>query len=99
MKAKSKAKASTELHVGQAVLIRTATYHYTGRIAALSAEFITLLEAAWIADTGRYHHAFAVGFDRNAEIEPYPVALPVHIALGAIVEVAEWPHLLPTTVQ
>jgi len=85
--------------VGDAVLIRTATYHYTGRIIATSEAFITLDHAAWIADTGRYHVAFLSGFDRNAEIEPYPPTLRVYIAMAAIVEIAEWPHELPATLQ
>ena len=55
--------------------------------------------AAWISDSGRYHVAFVSGFDSNAEIEPYPSNLHVHIAIGAIVDIAEWPHELPLIAQ
>ena len=84
-----------KLAVGQAVFIRTVTFYYTGRIIALGADFITLNQAAWIADTGRFHLAMRDGFDSQAEIEPYPPTLPVHVARGAIVDIAEWRHPLP----
>jgi len=99
MKAAKSKHAKTGIAVGDAVFIRTATYHYTGRIVALSDTFITLNNAAWISDSGRYHVAFVSGFDSNAEIEPYPSNLHVHIAIGAIVDIAEWPHELPLIAQ
>jgi hypothetical protein len=77
--------------VGDAVFIRTVTYHYTGRIVAITPGEIVLAEAAWIADSGRFSVALATG--TLSEIEPYPAG--VVISRGAIVDVSPWAHPLP----
>jgi hypothetical protein len=78
-------------HVGDAVFIRTVTYHYTGRIVAITPGEIVLAEAAWIADSGRFSVALATG--TLSEVEPYPAG--VVISRGAIVDVSPWAHPLP----
>lgn len=78
-------------HVGDAVFVRTVTYHYTGRISAIYPGEIVLADAAWIADSGRFHAALATG--TLAEVEPYPAE--VGISRGAIVDVSPWAHPLP----
>jgi hypothetical protein len=78
-------------HVGDAVFIRTVTYHYTGKIAAITPGEIVLADAAWIADSGRFHVALATG--ALSEVEPYPAG--VVISRGAIVDVSPWAHPLP----
>lgn len=91
------APGTHSLKVGQAVLIRTVTYHYTGRIKSVTASDIVLQDAAWIADTGRFSVALEEGFDNNAEIEPYPNGCT--ISRAAIVDVSPWPHALPREVK
>jgi hypothetical protein len=78
-------------NVGDAVFVRTVTYHYTGRISAIYPGEIVLAEAAWIADSGRFHVALATG--ALSEVEPYPGS--VIIGRGAIVDVSAWAHPLP----
>jgi hypothetical protein len=77
--------------VGDAVFIRTVTYHYTGKIAAITPGEIVLADAAWIADSGRFSVALATG--ALSEVEPYPAG--VAISRGAIVDVSPWAHPLP----
>jgi hypothetical protein len=78
-------------NVGDSVFIRTVTYHYTGRISAIYPGEIVLADAAWIADSGRFHVALATG--TLGEVEPYPGS--VILSRGAIVDVSPWAHPLP----
>ena len=78
-------------NIGDSVFIRTVTYHYTGRISAIYPGEIVLADAAWIADSGRFHVALATG--TLAEVEPYPGS--VIVSRGAIVYVRPWLHPLP----
>ena len=88
----TKAKTcNSPIAIGNAVIIRTVTHYYTGRIVALSDAEIVLLDAAWIADTGRWSTALDTG--ALHEVEPYPAA--VSISRGAIVDVTTWAHALP----
>lgn len=73
------------------VIVRTVTHYYTGRIIAIRDGFMTLADAAWIADTGRWSDALCTG--KLNEVEPYPGV--VHISLGAIVDYSPWQHPLP----
>lgn len=73
------------------VIIRTVTMYYTGRIVELTKDEIVLSDAAWIADSGRWHQALEKG--ELAEVEPYPGV--VSVARGAVVDVSPWNHELP----
>lgn len=73
--------------IGTAYLIRTVTHYYTGRLTAVSAQELILEDAAWIAETGRYHKAIADG--ELSEIEP--IIGPCIIGRGAIIDAVEWP--------
>jgi len=79
------------VQIGTAVLIRTVTMYYTGRVKAVSASEIELDEAAWIADCGRFADALRTGTLK--EVEPYPGCCIV--SRGAIVDVSPWNHPLP----
>ena len=83
--------AASPYRIGDKVFIRTVTYHYTGRIAAIYAGEIVLDDAAWIADSGRFGTALATG--ELSEVEPYPGS--VTLSRGAIVDVSPWAHPLP----
>jgi len=87
----AKRETPSPVALGNAVLIRTVTHYYTGRIVGLTRDEIVLTDAAWIADTGRFSAALSTG--TLSEIEPYPTA--VSIARGAIVDVTSWSHPLP----
>jgi hypothetical protein len=79
--------------VGSKVFIRTVTFFYVGEVEAVSAFGIHLIRAAWIPQTGRFHEAMRTG-DLD-EVEPYPDAMKVMVAMGAIVDMCSWPHPLP----
>lgn len=81
------------LSVGRAVLIRTVTHYYTGRIAQVKAHEIVLRDAAWIADTGRFFDALSTG--NLSEVEPF--VGPVSINRDVLVDATEWKHPLPKT--
>lgn len=87
----SKKSVASPLRVGASVFIRTVTNYYTGRVVALTEFEVVLDDAAWIADTGRFHTALKSG--TLGEIEPY--IGPVSVARGPIVDVTEWTHDLP----
>lgn len=70
--------------VGQKLFIRTVTYHLTGEVVSVDGAFLTLRNAAWIADSGRYQQAIESStFD---EVEPYPDDRDVYINTSAIVD-------------
>jgi hypothetical protein len=85
------AKLVSPLSVGRSVFVRTVTMYYTGRVALVTASEVVLSDAAWIADTGRFHDALRDG--APAEVEPF--ISPVSINRGSIVDVTEWKHPLP----
>lgn len=78
---------------GEKVFIRTVTHYLTGRVVEQRGGFVFLEDAAWIADTGRFHDALKFG--KFNEVEP--ALTPVRVSLGSIVDVYEWSHELPTT--
>ena len=82
---------SHSFKIGTAYLIRTVTMHYTGRIVAVTDSDIVLEDAAWIADTGRYHDSLVSG--SLSEVEPY--TKPVAVSRGCIIDFTEWDHTLP----
>jgi hypothetical protein len=86
---------SHSIPVGEAVLIRTVTHYYTGRIKSVTASDLVLEEAAWIADTGRYSEALTTG--KLGEVEPIPTW--VILGRGAIIDIVPWKFSLPATVK
>ena len=78
-------------NIGEKVFIRTVTYHCTGEIVAIEDGFLTLKDAAWIADSGRFMQAIETG--NLSEVEPVTCLVRVNIA--SIVDVYEWRHNLP----
>ena len=95
MAKKTTKNVQSPLRVGNAVIIRTVTLYHTGRIVALTKEEIVLVDAAWIADTGRWHEALKTG--KLIEVEPFPG--PVSVNRGAVIDVADWTQALPLDVR
>lgn len=77
--------------VGTAYLIRTVTNFWVGRLTQVTACSLVLVEASWVADTGRFHQAVASG--SLSEVEPVP--RDVIVSRGSIVDATEWPFALP----
>ena len=76
--------------VGHCYLIRTVTYHLTGRIKKIIGNMIILEDAAWIADSGRLMNAIKNG--KLNEVEPVGDAL---VNIDAITDMFPWSHPLP----
>ncbi len=91
----TKSSTSHSLKVGDAVLIRTVTFYYTGRITAITDTDIVLEDAAWIADTGRFSTALQTG--ALGEVEPYPNGVTVF--RSCVLDVSPWGHKLPRDVK
>lgn len=80
------AQDSQERHpykINENYLIRSVTFHYTGRLTSVYNHEIVLEDAAWIADDGRFKDAVEKGTFN--EIEPYPAG-EVIIGRGAITD-------------
>lgn len=80
---------------GKAYIIRTVTMAWTGRVQSATAQFVTLTEAAWIPDTGRFNVFVESG--KANEVEP--VRVPVIIGIGTIVDAMEFKSELPRDVK
>jgi hypothetical protein len=84
---------------GTVLLIRTAVYHALGRVEGLvmvgPIAFLSITEAAFVGDTGRYHEATVKDLSTVAEAEIEPVGYPegegrmlINVAvIGDVVEV------------
>lgn len=90
-----KPKSANPIRVGNAVLIRTVTHYHTGRIVEVTPTELVLVDAAWIADTGRFNAALVAS--TVAEAEPFPSAVAVN--RGAIIDVTDWRGELPRAVK
>jgi len=89
--------AVTEFEIGKKYFIRTISYHYVGEVIKETNNFISLVKASWIADSGRFYDAMKEGIEitSSSEIEPYPVDLTVKININSIVDFCEYKHKLP----
>lgn len=90
---------STAFKEGEKYFVRTVTHYYTGRCARVTDGELVLLDAAWIADTGRFHEFVAHGAKKANEVEPYPNGCEVIVPRGGIIDASVWPHELPREVK
>ena len=79
------------LQVGNQVLIRTVTCYQVGRIVEETERGYVLVDAAWIADTGRFSDALKSG--EFSEVEPF--VDPVFVAHGAFCDATLYRGTLP----
>lgn len=83
--------------VGENYFLRTVTHYLTGRLEKITAQDLVLVDAAWIADTGRFHEFLRTGI--ASEVEPYPDGVLVIVGRGSLVDGALWHHALPREVK
>jgi hypothetical protein len=88
----STTQSNVPVELGQAYLFRTVTHIELGRVESVCGNFITLSDASWIADTGRYHDALKNG--TLNEIEPYVDGVTINA--GSLIGYTKWSHDLPT---
>lgn len=94
-----KTKKTTKVHgfkTGKCYLIRTVTNYWTGRLIRIGPQELTLEDASWIADTGRFSQALN-GPDNLNEVEP--VVPNVIVGRGSVVDAIEWLHPLPRVLK
>lgn len=87
---KPKQAVKSPFTVGNNYFIRTVTHYYTGKMKECSSQFITLEDAAWIADTGRFHDFLKDGKCNEYEGFIEPVTIPI----GSIIDITNWKHSL-----
>ena len=93
---KQTAKETKKEHpynVGANYFIRTVTHHYTGKLIAVYPTELVLVDAAWIADDGRFTQA--VGSGAFNEVEPFPDGKEVIVGRGSVIDAVEIPFALP----
>lgn len=84
-------KQESAFEKGEKLLIRTVTHYLTGRVVKQVGAFLTLEDAAWIADTGRFSDALKdCSF---SEVEPHDK--PVRVNTEAIIDVWQLSGNLP----
>lgn len=76
-------------------LIRTVTMTLTGRLIGVYSKELVLENAAWIADTGRFHEALRTG--NFSEVEPFPNGRVI-VGRGSIIDMFEVSFALPRSV-
>lgn len=86
----SKRKELSVFEIGKKVFVRTITNYLVGQIDAKEDGFIELIDAAWVADTGRFSDFIKNGTAR--EVEPVDRVI---VSLSAIIDAYPWPHKLP----
>ncbi len=70
--------------IGKAYYVLTVTMGIHGILVSVDEHEITLMDAAWIADTGRFHD-FVTGKIQPNEVEPFPRHLPIPIGRGSLI--------------
>jgi len=86
-----KIDASQPYEIGANYFIRSVTHHYTGRLVSVGDKELVLVNAAWIADDGRFMQAVASG--EFNEVEPYPANQRVIVGRGAVLDAVVIPKL------
>ena len=77
--------------IGKNYFIRTVTMIQTGRLVDVTEHELVLEDAAWIADTSRFHEALKSG--KFSEVEPFPDG-QVIVGRGAVIDACEFNHAL-----
>jgi hypothetical protein len=70
--------------IGEKYLIRTVTMILTGQLLSVGKHELSLGNAAWIADTGRY--ADNIKSCQFNEVEPYPADRIVIVGRGSLID-------------
>ncbi len=79
--------------IGTNVMVRTVTMIYIGRLVSVGEHELTLMDVAWIPETGRWGKFIADG--NINECEPYPNGMAVLIGRSAVIDACLWSSALP----
>ena len=78
------ATTGSPFEIGKNYFIRTVTHHYTGKLIEVWPMELVLIDAAWIADDGRFNEAVSKG--SFSDVEPMPDGRRVIIGRGSIID-------------
>ena len=92
IKAQLEEEEQTELNgyqdlVGKAWFFRTVTYHFVGRAVKVFGSFVTLEEASWVADSGRFMQCVKEG-----TLKEYEEVGAININMNTVTDFFEWKH-------
>lgn len=76
--------------IGEQYLIRTVTMIQHGTLIDVTEHELVLVNAAWIADTGRWA-TFLAGKCKPNEVEPFPANEPVIVGRGSLIDAVRLP--------
>ena len=72
--------------IGKQYFIRTVTMALHGVLIEVTQQELVLMDAAWIADTKRFHQ-FVTGQPQDGiEVEPFPRNKPVIVGRGSLID-------------
>lgn len=80
--------------IDKPIVVRTVTMIYVGRLVAVGEHELTIIDASWIPETGRWQQFILDGAVN--ECEPYPPRQLVLIGRGSILDVTAWASDLPS---
>ena len=84
---------SEHWQINKNYMIRTVTHINIGTLVGYNDKELVLLNASWIADTGRFEQAVKDG--QLSEVEPFPDNELVIVGRGALIDAVRWLHPLP----
>jgi len=91
VKKEAKLNAENPWRVGANYFIRTVTHHFTGNLVSVGEKELVLVDAAWIADDGRFSEAMET--ETFSEVEPYPAGKKVIIGRSSVIDAVELTNL------
>jgi hypothetical protein len=74
------------------VIIGDCVSMYVGRVVDETDRDMTLVDVAWVGNTGARHRFFAADYDEHVEVSPYPDGVTVRLPVPYIR--TDWPHAL-----
>ena len=81
------APVSHPWEVGKNYFIRTVTHHLTGKLVQVFPTELVLMDAAWIADDGKFSEAIKT--ETFSEVEPFPDDRQVIVGRASLIDATE----------
>jgi hypothetical protein len=82
------------IEIGQGGFFRTVTYHYVGRVKAVTPDAVILDQCSWVADSRRFGEAIVNGLTSEAEVEF--IGDGIAVFQGGLIDAIPYKHELPT---
>lgn len=79
--------------IGKNYFIRTVTHHLTGKLVAVGEHELVIVDAAWIADDGKFSSSLAT--EEFNEVEMFPAGKNVLVGRASLIDAVQI-NKLPT---